>query len=296
MMPRHLILDTNVFYDLGGGSLTPSDIGDADGILWYSPLTVLELAGKWSSRTFLARKAAANAILISAAKELPDQDTYLTRELFGYALKRPPVVLIEAVKAMADSREIKSLVAGVLDFTERVVRRVRVAKVQKWRDVIEGKWVDDMLSIQRREIPRFDAWHRSDPATRKQRVPRLRGPAKDNFLDSMKDPAWKLTLIFNCHHRALMGARRIASPSVPATEAASTVDKAITSLSCYCAVYTQYLIRLLTQGALPEPNDSGDLELFIYAVDDDHIVVTSEKKWKRLADAAGFGKRVRLVS
>jgi hypothetical protein len=295
-MPRHLILDTNVFYDLGAGSLTVADLGDADEILWYSPLSVLELAGKWSSRTFLARKAAANAILTSGAKELPDQDTYLTRHLFGYALKRPPVVLADAVKAMADSHEMNSLVSGVLDFAERVVRRVSVAKVEKWRDVIEGKWVDDMLSIQRREISRFEGWHKSDPATRKQRVPRLRGPEKATFLDSTKNPAWNLTLLLNLHHRALMGARRVASPAVPPTEAASTVDRAITSLSCYCAMYTQYLIRLLIDGALAEPNDSGDLELFIYSVDDDHIVVTSEKKWKRIADAGGFGNRVRLVA
>ena len=43
-------------------------------------------------------------------------------------------------------------------------------------------------------------------------------------------------------------------------------------------------------------NDSSDIELFIYAIDDDHVVVTSEKKWKQLADAAGFGNRVRLIS
>jgi len=295
-MPKRLILDTNIFYDLGAGSLTRSDIGDADDTLWYSPLSVLELAGKWSSRTFAARKAAANAILVSGAKELPDQDTYLTRDLFSYALRRPPVVLADAVKAMANSHEMDSLVSGVLDFAERVVRRVSVDKVQKWRDVIEGKWVEDMLSIQRREIPRFEAWYKSDPATRKQRIPRLTGLEKKTFLDNTKKTAWNLTLVINLHHRALTGARRVANPAVPPTEAASTVDKAITSLSCYCGVYTQYLIRLLIDGALAEPNDSGDLELFIYATDDDHIVVTSEKKWKRIADAAGFGNRVRLVS
>src|ERR1700733_13106625 len=105
---------------------------------------------------------------------------------------------------MAESHEMNSLVSGVLDFAERVVRRVSVAKVEKWRDVIEGKWVDDMLSIQRREIPRFEAWHKSDPAIRKQRVPRLRGPGKGIFLDNTKNPAWNLTLVLNLHHRALM--------------------------------------------------------------------------------------------
>jgi hypothetical protein len=53
---------------------------------------------------------------------------------------------------------------------------------------------------------------------------------------------------------------------------------------------------LLTHGALPEENDSGDLELFLYSTDDDHVVATSEKKWKRMADAAGFGTRVRLLA
>lgn len=205
-------------------------------------------------------------------------------------------MLTDAVKAMANSHAMSSLVSGVSDFTERVVRRVSVGKVQKWRDVIEGKWVDDMLAIQRRDIPIFEAWYKSDPATRKQRVPRLRGPARESFLDSTKDSAWNLTLVLNLHHRALMGAQRNASPAVSPTEVASTVRNAIASLSCYCSVYTQYLIRLLIDGALAEPNDSGDLELFIYAISDDHIVVTSDRKWKRIADAAGFGKRVRLVS
>jgi hypothetical protein len=65
-------------------------------------------------------------------------------------------------------------------------------------------------------------------------------------------------------------------------EAQESITEAVKSLSCYCGVYTQYLIRLLTRGALPGPNDSGDIELFLHAVDDEHIVVTSEKKWKNM--------------
>ncbi len=68
-----------------------------------------------------------------------------------------------------------------------------------------------------------------------------------------------------------------------------------TSLECYCGIYTRYLIRLLVDGALPQENDSGDLEFFPYTVDDDHVVVTSEKKWKRMAHQAGFGQRVKML-
>jgi hypothetical protein len=293
-MPN-LILDTNVFYNLGSGSLTLATIRGPSDTLFYSPLSVLELAGKWSSRSFPERKAAAQAILTSGATELPDPDTFLTRDIFAYEMKRPPVSLIDAVKAMAASREMGSLVSGVEDYTERVVRRVSVAKAEIWRQVIEGKWKHDMLSIQRREIPRFDGWYRADPASRRQQVPRLRGAAKDAFINQTRHPGWNPTLVVNCHRRALMGARKNQS-IVATTEAATTVNRAVASLTCYCSVYTQYLLRLLTHGALPEENDSGDLELFLYSTDDDHVVATSEKKWKRMADAAGFGTRVRLLA
>lgn len=294
-MPKNLILDTNVFYNLGSGLLTLDTIRSPGDSLFYSPLSVLELAGKWSARSFLDRKAAAQAILTSGAAELPDPDTFLTRDIFAYEMKRPPVSLIDAVKAMAASREMGSLISGVEDYAERVVRRVSVAKAEMWRQVIEGKWKNDMLAIQRMEIPRFDGWHRADPAIRKQQVPRLRGDAKNLLVQNTKHPGWNLTLVVNCHRRALMGARKIQGIVAP-TEASATINRAVACLTCYCAVYTQYLLRLLTDGALPEENDSGDLELFLYATDDDHVVVTSEKKWKRMADAASFGTRVRLVS
>src|SRR5258708_21768662 len=137
---RRLILDTNVFYDLGAGLITLSHLQPAGETLLYSPLTVFEIAGKWSSRTFNERRAAANAILASGATELPDQDTYLTRDIFKYALHRPPVPLKDAVKAMAGSRDIASLTAGVNDFTERVVRKVNADKIARWRSFVEGQW------------------------------------------------------------------------------------------------------------------------------------------------------------
>lgn len=294
MMPKHLILDTNVFYDLGAGTLALTALQTAGESLHYSPLTVFELAGKWSSRTFQERRAAADAILRSGANELPDQDTYLTRDIFRYVLSRPPISLADAVKAMASSQDVRSLELGVEDFKERVVRKVNVGTVANWRAVVEGKWVDDMTQIQEREIPGFEIWRRSDPSTRKQQVPRLRGAAKHAFLQKTTDPNWEITLLITCHAWALLGAET-TQPAVSTSEANATVLAARTALSCYCALYTRYLVRLLVNGALPDANDSGDLELFPYAIDDDHVVVTSEKKWKRMAQEAGFGERVRLV-
>jgi hypothetical protein len=293
-MPIHLILDSNVFYNLGAGTLTLSAFRAAGEILYYSPLTVFELAGKWSSRTFEDRRAAANAILMSGAQELPDQDTYFTRDIFRYVLSHQPVSLADAVKAMAASVNIESLERGVADFKERVIRKVDVTTIAGFRAAVEGQWVNDMTHIQEREIPGFEAWYRSDPSNRKQQVPRLTGAAKRKFLEMTTNPNWEITLLINCHERALLGAST-TQPTVSNSKANATISAARKALSCYCALYTRYLVRLLVNGALPEANDSGDIELFPYAIDDQHIVVTSEKKWKRMAEEAGFGQRVRLV-
>jgi hypothetical protein len=293
-MASHLILDTNVFYNLGAGTLTLSSLHAAEESLHYSPLTAFELAGKWSSRTFEERRAAANAILMSGAQELPDQDSYFTRDIFRYGLRRRPVALLDAVKAMASSRDIESLERGVADFKERVIRKVSVPTIAGFRAAVEGQWVKDMIRIQEREIPGFETWYRSGPTTRKQQVPRLRGAAKGEFLEKTISPNWDIALLIGCHERALLGAKT-TQPAVSRSEAYATVSAAKTALSCYCALYTKYLVRLLVDGALPDPNDSGDIELFPYAIDDHHIVVTSEKKWKRMAVEAGFGQRVELV-
>lgn len=54
-----------------------------------------------------------------------------------------------------------------------------------------------------------------------------------------------------------------------------------------------YLLRLMTEGLLPDKNDSGDIDFFLYSIDDDHVVVTNEKKWINIAEAAGFAQRIR---
>jgi hypothetical protein len=289
-----LILDTNVFYDLANGKINVSSFASPSDRLSYSPLSVFEIAGKWSPEEFQKRKAAGQAILDCGATEILDQDSFLAQRIFRYKLKRPPVSVKDVVKAMAKSRSVEALQQGVEDHLERVVRRVDASLVGKWRGVVEGMWVKDMEAMQDREIPSFPQWRSDRLAGVSAPVPKLKGARKRKFLEQTKDDNWRLTLIANCHRRALLTANKV-QPIVSPTEAYETVAEAVKSLSCYCDLYTQYLIRLLTGGALANANDSGDIELFVYATDDEHIIVTSEKKWKAMAEEAGFGQRVRLV-
>jgi hypothetical protein len=230
----------------------------------------------------------------SGAKELPDPETFLTT-IFGYVPAGPPFSFAEGVRAMSQTTSLAELMAGVKDVPAGVVRRVTVPAVYQWRNSTEGKWVQDLLAIQAKEIPGFAAWYDPDPAKRGVGcVPRLTGQNKANFLSQTTSQQWATQVIVGCQDRALLGAK-LGTVGQPTKATVTKFSAAIQAVSCYCALYTQYLIRLLTDGALPDENDSGDLELFLYSTDDDHIIVTYERKWKTMAENAGFGGRVRLL-
>ena len=50
---------------------------------------------------------------------------------------------------------------------------------------------------------------------------------------------------------------------------------AIPKIERYSRMYTRYLIRLMTEGFLPQKNHSGDIEFFLYSIDDDDVVATN---------------------
>ncbi len=294
-MSVRLILDTNVFYDLGAGRLSLTDVRtDPTEQLFYSPIGALEIAGKWASQSFTERRAAAAAIIASAATELPDTDTFLTRDLFGFTPSFPQFSFAEGVKAMAKSATMAELMSGVPDVSAQVVRSVSVAAIGQWRQQVEGDWVKDHVALQATEIPAFARWYNPDPTQRSGAVPKLKGTRKAEFLKTINSPGFSTAMIVALQTRALLSAVRDAA----LTPTRAMVDRfvaAIESTACFRGCYREYVARLITGGLLPQENDSGDIELFLYSIDDDHIVVTSDGRWKSIAAAAGFGQRVRTV-
>jgi hypothetical protein len=294
-MSNHLILDTNVFYDLGDGRLSLGQVrADPAERICYSPITPLEIAGKWSSRSFAARRGAAAAILSSGAVELPDTDTLLIRDIFGYTPDFQRFSFVEGVKAMARSATMSELTTGVPDYTGGVVRSVSVAAIGRWRQQVEGDWVKNHIALQSATIPGFAEWYDPDPAQRSGEVPKLKGKGKAEFLGQVRSPEFSAALIGDLQKRALLSVLRDESLSASEAKVEKYLE-AITALACFCGVYREYFARLMTGGLLPRENDSGDIELFLYSTDDDRVVVTSERKWKSLAEAAGFARRVRTV-
>lgn len=294
-MSVRLILDTNVFYDLGAGRVSLADVRiDPAEQLFYSPLGALEIAGKWATQSFTERRAAAAAILSSGATELPDTDTFLTRDLFGFTPSFSQFSFAEGVKAMARSATLAELTSGVPDVSAQVIRSVSVAAIGQWRQQVEGDWVKDHVALQAAEIPAFSRWYNPDPAQRSGAVPKLKGKRKAEFLNGINSSDFSTAMIVALQTRALLSAVRDASLT-PTKAMVGRFVSAIEATACFRGCYREYIARLMTGGLLPQENDSGDIELFLYSIDDDHIVVTSDRKWKSIAQAAGFGQRVRTM-
>ena len=45
---------------------------------------------------------------------------------------------------------------------------------------------------------------------------------------------------------------------------------------------------------MPQKNDSGEIDFFLYSTDDDYVVATKDNRWVNMAQAAGFAQRIRL--
>jgi len=289
-MASRQIWDTNVFRNIGAGDLRLGDLRRSGADVFYSPVTPLELASKYTEGSFEHRRAAARAILDSGAELLPDPELYLT-ELFRLRPAEGNFDWRQAVAAMAQSTTLEELQRGVADYGALVRRRVNIGFARSYCEGIEQDFVRDMLSLQQSEIPGFSEWY--DAPERRGNVPQLGGAARDSFLAGTRDPMFTGELMFACLRRASFKAS--VPPPWPANEdwVRRLVD-ASHRLEFYCGVYTQYLVRLLTGGMLPRANDWFDLEILMYSESDDAVIVTSDGKWRSMAEATGMPQRVVL--
>ncbi len=287
----HEIWDTNVFRYVGAGDLALADLQKAGVTIWYSPATLIELASRYTDDSFEHRKAAAQAIIDSGASQLPDPETYLTRDVFGFALNEAEFDWAHAVHAMAQSAALEELQNGVADFNARVRRSVNLVFARQYRDGLDRGFVEDMLTVQRREIPGFAAWWNPDPLQRAGQTPRLTGDARTRFLADSQTPQFAAAIIEACRDRALYKTNE-QLPWPPTEAWVNRLAEACGQLEFYSGIYTRYLVRLLTGGMLPNVNDWFDLEIMLYSSDDEHVIVTSERKWESLAAEAGMAQRL----
>jgi hypothetical protein len=292
-MPNAVIGDSNAFYNLGEGSLTLANLEGHGEKLHYSPVTVIEVASKITNATFDRRRSAARAILDSGAAPLLDPQSHLTR-LFGYELSQEPFDWSQAVIAISQAPNVAALERGVEDYQARVLRRVVISEALHWRMTTYDQWHSDMIDLMREKIPKFSAWWDAPATGRKKEVPKIKKKEQDDVLDELGSEKLLTELVLACQTRSFQGAV-IPNVDDPSIEQVNALAQAIEKIDCYCKVYIEYVKALLTDRMLPQPNDAGDLELFLYLTDDEKVLATADKRWIRLAKQAGYDHRVRRV-
>jgi hypothetical protein len=293
-MPNNVVADTNLYYDLAEGRVKRADIVSGDEVLICSPLSVIEIVSKMDEKNFVPRRNAIRAMLENGARVFPDPQSFLTSNIFVHKLNHQPPDWMDVMKGIAGAGALKDLESGVIDRIERKVRTVSVDSMRQWREVIDEQWLQDLLDIMRDQFANFDEVYKAIKEGRKSTTPKLRKEKKKSFLEFINSPEWYIEQLRALYQRSLHYA---VEPYVP-DPGTMTPDKflaMLTNLLCYMGVYSEYVESILTEGRLPALNDSGDMELMIYAVNDAHILATAEGKWPEFAKRAGFEQRVRHV-
>lgn len=290
-MSKTVILDTHVLYDIGLNRVSIEDVRQPGDRLCFSPISVIELVSKLDDWSFDDRKAAAGAILQHGIDELPDPESFLTTT-FGYPLAETAPSYGDAVSALADGRCLEEVRSGVPDYENFVRRALNVPFAATWRDKGDQEWVDSLIQLMEENIPGFRKWFATDSDRRSSSMPKLRGDEKQRFLMGMRSREWFAQVIAGCQMRSFFKADKERIGAIT-RKRVNALTEAIPRVECYASIYTHYLIRLMTEGLLPRKNDSGDIDFFLYATDDNHLLATNEKKWIDLADVAGFRRRIR---
>lgn len=278
----HLTADTNIFYYLGSGAISKSDIVGHHEELWATPVNVFELLAGVGVGNWLGRKQAAQAIIDFADSMAEDPEQHLVH-LFRLTPQHGVLPWMDACRALADAKDEKELGRGVADFTNRVIRTVKydlaaAAKEKHYRDFVEG-----MIDACDSELPGYAVAARNN-----RKLPALKKAAKEKLQKKFSSgQAFAVFLLFG-----LGGRFKLLTGGWPKKAALSS---AISALAPYFAVYSEYMIDLLATPRKPEKNDWGDLELFMY-LQPGTFVATGEKKWLNIASQAGLGSRVRKVA
>lgn len=269
---KHYLCDTNCFYNHANGAIDLGQFMNSNGPIYYSPLTVVELLGKLDAGTFAERKGVAQAITNLKPTLLPDPDSHLVT-IFGYSPAAP--------KAEQARRALEKLAKA--SSVSEIANEVKIC--QEWRANVEQDWLLSLQSLLKERVPSYASWLANGRPIGKR--PRISRKADQGALMLELSAAE-----FQDDINAVLRSRALQH-AIPHQLPQLVADR--DAVECYCKVYTQYLYELLTTQMtheIKEPNDSHDLEYFLYCGSDNWVFATAERFWNRMASDCGRSARV----
>lgn len=270
MSKPHVTADTNIFYYLGDGSLKRKDIVSSSEELWAAPINILEIIS--SREDFSKRVSAARAILAADNIDI-DPNEYLASLLEG----RSPI---------ADNNW-KTICEALATATseEKLWQTIDIAWAVDERCKEYAAFYCRTIHMCDKSVPGY-----TDACFRKTQPPRMTKELREDFRKSI--PILRQSRLQDyVSWRIAEEKKKNSGASFSATV---EIEKAVSDVyNSYITMYIGYAEKLLVEGAKPDINDWGDLELFKH-LHSGHYVVTAEKKWVRIAEKAGLKEQVRI--
>lgn len=268
------VCDTNVWYEIGAGTLDPAKLKLGGNRLLSPALNALEISSNLDARTLASRKQASQAILDHADEHLEDPERY-TGAIWG--LNLPPLNLDwkDVCRTIVASNDIAEMVSGA-----QKIMKVNTAAAQAWRKGFTEKFVDDVETAVRKLVPKY-ALRRA-----KGRMDYLTGTANIAMLHAALNCATvKESQILLTRTRA---SDHLTVTPNPPTQA--EIDAATLQLMPFVNAYLTFLEKVATVQAA-HPNDWGDLHCFVY-LQGNRKLLTGENKWLAIANDAGMAHLV----
>lgn len=270
MSKPHVTADTNIFYYLGDGSLKREDIVSSSEELWAAPINILEIIS--SREDFSKRVKAAKAILKADNIDI-DPNEYLASLLEG----RSPIL----------NNSWKTYCEALADASteEKLWQAIDIAwAVEKRCKEYEAFYCRTIHMCDKSVLGYADA------CFRKTQPPRMTKELREEFKKSI--PMLRESKLQDyVTWRIAEEKNKNSGASFSATV---EVEKAVSNVyNNYITMYIGYAEKLLVEGAKPDINDWGDLELFKH-LHSGHYVLTAEKKWGTIAEKAGLKEQVRI--
>jgi uncharacterized protein YbjT (DUF2867 family) len=278
-MPYRLICDTNVWYNAAHDQVSLADLTKGGDVLCISPLTILEFFATLNVGNFTHRKRAAELTIMHRALVLPNTDIQAA-VLVGMKPVVDETRWNDALHALAQAADIDQLQGGVPDTAANLERGVAPAVAEAWLLAHRTKWVTDHnLSLMRTGA--IGATADSAPI-----VPKLPAEIRKKLESFFASPSWHSQVVEALRAKAAMSWfldygqwLDLAQYPVPPT--------ALSSTQVFATVYGRYHYAMRVEGLRPQPNDSEDVEYFLYLNHAEDRIVTSDKRWHVRAKDAG---------
>jgi len=288
-LAHRLICDTNVWYNAAHGKLSLSNLVKVGDVLCISPLTVMEFFATLNPGNFTYRKQAAGLVISNGALLLPNTDAHAAA-LVGVPAVVDRIRWDDAMHALTQAADINQLQSGVPDHGAGVIRGVQPAVAAARISALRAKWVanHDLSLIRTGAV--VDAGSPSTPAAPPKPQP-MDSPTKLNLEASFKSPEWRSAVIDALRTKAALSWLLDTGKKLDLT-GHSVSATALASTEVYAAVYGRYHYAMRAEGLRPQPNDSEDVEYFLYVNGPDDRIVTSENRWHARAKDAGVAQYV----